>query len=174
MGDLRPLVVGQAEQQAEDAGGVWLGELRDELDLPARCEPVDELVGERLESRPHRLDGPAAERGGEQSFQSHVVVALEAEERLAPPLLPRPVVDAVLCGPAGVALPEPAILQQGGALVVAQDRPAVRRLGVPPVVAGAMHGRRRDVEGGVGEVEMGNGAGHRGESSHEPGGPRLL
>ena len=44
--DLRPLLLGQAEQQAQHAGGVRLGELAHELDPPARRERVDQLAGE--------------------------------------------------------------------------------------------------------------------------------
>ena len=42
--DLRPLLVGQPEQQAQHPGGVRLGELPHELDPTARREAVDELV----------------------------------------------------------------------------------------------------------------------------------
>ncbi len=53
-----------------------------------------------------------------------VVLALQAEQGLAPPLDERPVVDAVLGRPPGVALLEAAVLEHRRALLVAQDRPS--------------------------------------------------
>ena len=135
-----PLLLGQPEQLAQHPGGVRLGELAHELHPPPRRERVDELAGQLLELRPHRLDRPAAERRAEQPPQPQVVLALQAEQRLAPPLHERPVVDAVLGRPPGVALLEPAVLEHRRALLVAQDRPAVRRPGVP-VAARAPRGR---------------------------------
>ena len=45
VGELPPVVLGQAEQLAEDARGIGLGEVADELAPPRRGEAVDQLVG---------------------------------------------------------------------------------------------------------------------------------
>ncbi|CAB4691405.1 unannotated protein [freshwater metagenome] len=150
---LSPVALVEAEQQADDAGGVGLGELTYQLDPAPRRELVDQLVGERLEGRGHRGDGAVAEGRHHQPADAGVVVALEAEQGLAPPPGERTVVDAVLLRPAGVALPEAAIAQQGRHLVVAQHRPTPVGPDVPALVAGLQDHRRGDVEGRVGQVE---------------------
>ena len=78
MSDLRPLVVGQTEQQADYPGGVRLGELANELHPTPLGVAVDQVVREGLELWPHGLNGPAAEGRAEQFPQPEVVGTFEA------------------------------------------------------------------------------------------------
>ena len=154
VGDLRPLVVGQTEQQTKDAGGVRLGELANELHSATLGIAVDQVVGQRLELGPHGFDGLTAERRAEKLTQAQVVGAFETQQRLAPPLDKRAVGHAVLGGPPGVPLLEAPVLEHRRALGVTQDGPAVRGGRVPVLLARLVHHRRGDVESGIGEVDM--------------------
>ena len=57
-------VLGCAEHDGDDAGGVGIGEFGDEVALALGGEGVDELVGERLEAGHQALDEPPARTPG--------------------------------------------------------------------------------------------------------------
>src|SRR3546814_20382633 len=83
-----------------------------------------------------------------------MVVTLEAEQGLIPPVGEQNGMYAVLLGPLAVALLEPTVPQQRRSLYVAQHSPAARRLDVPLLSAHCMdHGR--------GSVQSRNGEGDR-------------
>ncbi len=154
--DLRPVVLVQPEEAADHPGGVRLGQLADELDAPPAGEAVDQLLGQGGERGPHRLDRALAEGRQQQPAHPVVVLALEAQQRLAPPVVEEPRVDAVLGRPPRVALHEAAVAQQRGALLVAQHRCAVRRARPPRALARGVHLLAVGVEAGVGQVEPGD------------------
>ena len=142
------------DQLAQHARGVRLGELRDELAAAVAGIGVDQLVRERLELGHHSLDQRAREGRVAELSQPPVVVALLAQHDLGPPLRQQPLLDAVLRRPGEAALPQPAVLEQGADLVVAQHRQSERRAGAPAARARVGHLSRRDREGRVGDVEV--------------------
>ena len=123
-------------------------------------EGVDELVAERPEARGHLADRLGREGRVQQAAQARVVVPLQVEQRLRPPVRERPL-DAVVRRPGGAALLEPAVLQQRAHLVVAQDREAVVRADVPALLARSEDLVRVDHERGVRDVEVGRVGGDR-------------
>src|SRR3546814_7991525 len=92
-----------------------------------------------------------------------MVVTLEAEQGLLPPVGEQTGMYAVLLGPLAVALLEPTVPQQRRSLFVAQHRPAVRRLDVPLLLAHGMDHGRGHAECRTGEVEEGRSEEHTSE-----------
>ena len=150
----RPLALRDPEQDRDHARRVGLGELAHELAAPLVGEGVDELVAERAEAGSELADRLGREGGVEEAAEARVVVTLEVQERLRPPVGERPG-DPVMCGPGSAALLEPAVLQQLADLVVAQDGEPVVRARVPALLARPQHLVRVDDERRVGDVEVG-------------------
>ena len=148
------LALGDPEQDRDDARGVGLGELAHELAAPGLREVVDEVVAELPEPGGELADRLRRKGGIEEATEPRVVVTLEVQERLRPPVGERPG-DPVMCGPGRAALLEPAVLQQLADLVVAQDGEAVVRARVPALLARPQHLVRVDDERRVGDVEVG-------------------
>ena len=68
-----PIGLGDAEQLGDDRDRKRFGVVRDEIDLAAAAEVVDQAVDDRLHLRSERLDGPRREGAADETSEPGVI-----------------------------------------------------------------------------------------------------
>ena len=160
-----PVLLGRAEQLADDRDRVGLADVGDELALARAGERVDQTADDLAHERAQPVGGLGRERGRDEPAEPRVLVALRGQDRRPAPHRIRVGTDHL--GHAGEGLMPTPVAEQGDAVLVAEDRVAAHvGAGDPALLA---RGRERASalllvldrhEFDVGDVEVGERSGH--------------
>ena len=169
--ELRLLLLGNPEEFGHHLRGIAIGEGAHELAGAGRCEGVDEVVHDRPHPGTELVDGVGCEGPADEAAEAVVPVAFDVEDDVPPHLGQWPVGDALVGEVVDAGLAEPLVVEDGGALLIAEDGRSQRGLRVPVALRRLSDRLGVDPEVGGQEVQRGrNSIGHARCGGHGIGG----